>query len=62
MRHVETISGMEEGGKGQWWGVWIQLWYIVRNFVNVTMYPHTTLIKINYFKKGSTLSKSVLEY
>jgi hypothetical protein len=42
MRHVETIPGMggaEEGVKGEWWKRWIQLWYIVRTFVNVTIYP-----------------------
>jgi hypothetical protein len=37
MRHVETIPLMggikENDGRG-----WIQLWYIVRTFVNVTMY------------------------
>jgi hypothetical protein len=26
-------------------GEWIQLWYIVRNLVNVTMYPSTEIIK-----------------
>jgi hypothetical protein len=25
--------------KGEWWSDWIQLWYVVRTFVNVTMYP-----------------------
>jgi hypothetical protein len=39
MRLVETIPGMEGGGaKGEWWKGLIQLWYIVRTFVNVTMY------------------------
>jgi hypothetical protein len=50
MTPVETIPGMEgrelkendRGGK-------IQLWYIIRTFVNVTMYPSTTIIKINIF-------------
>jgi hypothetical protein len=33
-------SGMGGGGdKGEWWREWIQLWYILRTFVNVTMYP-----------------------
>jgi hypothetical protein len=27
------------GDKGEWWRGWIQLWYIVRTSVNVTMYP-----------------------
>jgi hypothetical protein len=29
----------EEGDKGEWWRGWIQLRQIVRNSVNVTMYP-----------------------
>jgi hypothetical protein len=36
---VETIPGMreiKENGRGGW----IQVWYIVRTFVNATMYPH----------------------
>jgi hypothetical protein len=31
------------GDKGEWWRVWIQLWYIwciVRAFANATMYHH----------------------
>jgi hypothetical protein len=38
MTPVETIPGA--GGdvdKGEWWRGWIQLWYTVRTFVNVTM-------------------------
>jgi hypothetical protein len=27
--------------KGEWW--WIQLWYIVRTLVNVTVYPQSTM-------------------
>jgi hypothetical protein len=26
------------GDKGEWWREWIQLWYTIRTFVNVTMY------------------------
>jgi hypothetical protein len=41
-RPVETISGIGgEEDKGEWWRGCIQLWYvwyIVRTFVNVTMY------------------------
>jgi hypothetical protein len=41
---VETSPGMGGGrGKGEWWSTWIQvwyIWYIVRTFVNATMYPH----------------------
>jgi hypothetical protein len=37
MRHGEIILGMGED-KGEWWKGWIQLWYIIRTFVNVTMY------------------------
>jgi hypothetical protein len=29
-----------EGDKGGWWKKWIQVWYIVRTFVNATMYPN----------------------
>jgi hypothetical protein len=39
--------------KGEWWRVWIQewcIWYIVRNFVNATMYPHPA----QQFKKINT--------
>jgi hypothetical protein len=40
MRPVETIPGTGGGGdKGEWWRGWIQLLYIVRTFVNVTLYP-----------------------
>jgi hypothetical protein len=40
MRHVETVPGMGGGGsKGEWCQEWIQLWYIIRTFINVTMYP-----------------------
>jgi hypothetical protein len=48
MRHVETIPGMGEDNKGEWWNGWVQLWYIVRTFINVTMYPkyNNMIIKI----------------
>jgi hypothetical protein len=40
MRPFETIPGMGgEEHKGDWWKGWIQLWYIIKTFVNVTMYP-----------------------
>jgi hypothetical protein len=42
MRPVETIPGIGGG--------WIQLWYIVRSFVNVTVYPqysNNMILKIN---------------
>jgi hypothetical protein len=40
MRHVETIPGMGEGmDKGEWLKGWIQLWYIVRTFASVKIYP-----------------------
>jgi hypothetical protein len=39
MRPVETIPGMGGGGsKGECWKEWVQLWYTVRTFINVTMY------------------------
>jgi hypothetical protein len=33
--------------KEEWWREWIQLWYIVRTFINVSMYPqhNNTIIK-----------------
>jgi hypothetical protein len=44
MRPVETIPGMGGGeDKGEGWKEWIQLWYIwyiVRTFVNATVYPY----------------------
>jgi hypothetical protein len=33
----------EWGGKGERWSWWTHLWYIVRTFVNVTMYPSTMI-------------------
>jgi hypothetical protein len=54
MRPVETIPGMggkevkENDGRG-----WIQLWYIVRAFVNVTMCPQYS----NKNKKGNNRNK-----
>jgi hypothetical protein len=41
MRPVETILRMEEGGIKKKDGEWIQLWYIIRMLVNITMYPST---------------------
>jgi hypothetical protein len=54
MVSVESISGMVGGNKGKWLGWWIQvwyIWYIVRKFVNATIYPHP----VQNFKK--TLGK-----
>jgi hypothetical protein len=45
MTPAETISGIG-GGKGEWWSGWIQLWYIVRTFVNAQCAP-STIIKYN---------------
>jgi hypothetical protein len=45
MRPVETVSGMGKGeikendAGGGWIQVWY-IWYIVRTFVNTTMYLH----------------------
>jgi hypothetical protein len=47
MRSVESIPGMGEGDKGEWWRGWIQVWYIGRILVNVTMYPQ---FNNNFFK------------
>jgi hypothetical protein len=52
MRPLKTIPWMQErGGQGEWWKWWIQLSHIVRNFVNVTMYPSTTIINVKYKNK-----------
>jgi hypothetical protein len=45
MRPVETIPGMGEGDKGEWWG-WIQTWSIINTFLNFTMYPQYNNKKI----------------
>jgi hypothetical protein len=40
------------GDKGEWWRGWIQLWYIVRIFVNVTIYPqYNNNVKVKFKKK-----------
>jgi hypothetical protein len=40
MRPVESVPGIGEGRvKENDGGEWIQLWNIVRNLANVTMYP-----------------------
>jgi hypothetical protein len=35
---LKLLQECGEGGKGEWWRGWIQLWHIVRTFVNVTMH------------------------
>jgi hypothetical protein len=46
MISVETTPGGVRGGdEGEWCKGWIQvwyIWYIVRTFVNATMYYHPT--------------------
>jgi hypothetical protein len=50
MRTVETLPGMGVwGNKGEWWREWIQVWYIVRTFVNAAMYPPSTIKKTKCF-------------
>jgi hypothetical protein len=39
MRPVETILRMGQGREKKMMEGWIQLWYIIRTFVNVTTYP-----------------------
>jgi hypothetical protein len=58
MSPVETISGIGVGrNKGEWWWGWIQLEYIVKLFVNVTMYPqHNNKNKINKPRPNHLLS------
>jgi hypothetical protein len=53
-----------EGGrnKGEWWRRWIQLWYTVRTFVNVTMflqYDNNMIIK-KFWKKTLDYSVSTI--
>jgi hypothetical protein len=42
MRPVETIPGMVEGEikENDGGAKYTYIWYIVRTFINVTMYPH----------------------
>jgi hypothetical protein len=57
MRPIETRMG---GGdiKENDGGGWSQLWYIVRTFVNVTMYPYYNNNN-NFFKKCKTRERNV---
>jgi hypothetical protein len=39
MRPLETILRMVgRKNNGEWWNGWIQVWYILRDFANGTMY------------------------
>jgi hypothetical protein len=54
MRPVETIPGIGgSGDKGEWWKGQIQLWYIVRTFVNVTTYLQNNNKKETMFFGGA---------
>jgi hypothetical protein len=44
--------GGRRGSKGEWWWGWLHLWYIVRTFVNVTMYPWPNNNLKKFKKKG----------
>jgi hypothetical protein len=60
---VETVTGITgEGEKGEWWRGWIQvwyIWYIVRTFVNATMYPqHRNFKKILETNRSMLVLKS----
>jgi hypothetical protein len=49
---MEKWNYCRTGGKGdkwEWWREWIQLWYIVRTLLNVTVYPQYN----NNNKKGT---------
>jgi hypothetical protein len=54
----DLLKLFQEWGRGdkEWWRGWIQIWHIVRTFVNVTMYPQYNNMTIknikNTFKKG----------
>jgi hypothetical protein len=57
MRLVETTQEWGIKDKGEWWKAWIQVRYIIKTFVNITMYNnHTsTIITINKFLKNKML-------
>jgi hypothetical protein len=59
---VETILGkgarIKERGRGGWIQVWY-IWYIVRIFVNATMYPHFTTFMIMKEKNKFTYTSWV---
>jgi hypothetical protein len=47
VRPFETVSGVD---KEEWWRGWIQIWFMVRTFVNVTLCPqynHNMIIKMS---------------
>jgi hypothetical protein len=54
---VECVPGLGVGYKWERWRGWIQLWYIVRNFVNVTIYPIIMIIN----KRNQWMWTAVLE-
>jgi hypothetical protein len=48
--------------KGEWWREWIQLWYILRNFVNVTMYLQHNNIKNKLWKIQELWERDIRRY
>jgi hypothetical protein len=50
---------MEGGDKGESWRGWVQLWYIVRYFVNVTMYSQYN--NNNNNKRKKTIDRGEFE-
>jgi hypothetical protein len=48
---LKILQEWGKGDKGKWWTGWIQLWYIVRAFVSVIMYPQYNNNKIEIFLK-----------
>jgi hypothetical protein len=63
MISVENIPGMGRGeDERKWWRRWIQVWYIqyiVRTFVNATMYHHPAQqLKKDYGNKDNKPMKT----
>jgi hypothetical protein len=48
------------GDKGEWWRGWIQLSYIIRTFINVTIYLQYNNKKINSRENLAKLSYSLV--
>jgi hypothetical protein len=57
MRPVDTIPGMGVRGIKEIMEGWIQLWYIVRISVNVTMYPKYNNKKLKIKVEGNKKNK-----
>jgi hypothetical protein len=55
---LKLIQEWGKGNKGECWRGWNQvwyIWYIVRTFVNATLYPHPTQLKTKEMKEKDIL-------